>query len=260
MAFPCRVLVFYRSGSSLSQGGIGSCGSHLAELPPALGEGEYKGTGRSSRSTSPALGLRRSLEIGEGVNGVWEGLSSTSPRKRSASEQRGYGAAVKFFPSGGHRRYQLFPYQKATPKVSELPHLSCPTATPPGPAATLEQKACAEQDPWLVLYLLLGLCLCTLICSLLLGWTHLRRKGEGVSCQASAGTCHCREDPAKGGCWQHWGHWERVESLWGAGSGCQALLEGQKAEPVPNRGGRKSKDNDVVQSQPGRGAGLDSCA
>lgn len=191
---------------------------------------------------------------------MWEGISSTSPRKRSASEQRGYRAAVKFFPSGGHRRYQLFPYQKATPEVSELPHLSCPTATPPGPAAVLEQKACAEQDPWLVLYLLLGLCLCTLICSLLLGWTHLRRKGEGVSCQASAGTCHCREDPAKGGCWQHWGHWERVGGLWGAGSGCQALLEGQKAEPVPNRGGRKSKDNDVVQSEPGRGAGLDSCA
>ncbi|NXY01736.1 TR13B factor, partial [Pteruthius melanotis] len=84
-----------------------------------------------------------------------------------------------------------------TPEVSELPHLSCPTATPPGPAAVLEHKACAEQDPWLVLYLLLGLCLCTLICSLLLGWTHLRRKGEGVSCQASAGTCHCKEDPAK---------------------------------------------------------------
>ncbi|NXS28136.1 TR13B factor, partial [Pomatostomus ruficeps] len=75
--------------------------------------------------------------------------------------------------------------------------LSCPTATPPGPAAVLEQKACAEQDPWLVLYLLLGLCLCALLCSLLLGWTHLRRKGEGVSCQASAGTCHCKEDPAK---------------------------------------------------------------
>ncbi|NXH48588.1 TR13B factor, partial [Dicaeum eximium] len=75
--------------------------------------------------------------------------------------------------------------------------LSCPTATPAGPV--LQQKACAEQDPWLVLYLLLGLCLCTLICSLLLGWTHLRRKGEGVSCQASAGTCHRREDPAKDG-------------------------------------------------------------
>ncbi|NXI15960.1 TR13B factor, partial [Irena cyanogastra] len=78
-------------------------------------------------------------------------------------------------------------------------HRTPPLSTPPGPAAVLEQKACAEQDPWLVLYLLLGLCLCTLICSLLLGWTHLRRKGEGVSCQASAGTCHCREDPAKDG-------------------------------------------------------------
>ncbi|XP_066185676.1 tumor necrosis factor receptor superfamily member 13B isoform X1 [Sylvia atricapilla] len=102
-------------------------------------------------------------------------------------------SALKFFPSGGHRHSQPFPCHKATPEVSELPHL-CPTATP---AAVLEQKACAEQDPWLVLYLLLGLCLCSLICSLLLGWTHLRRKGEGVSCQASAGTCHCKEDTAK---------------------------------------------------------------
>ncbi|NWR53322.1 TR13B factor, partial [Regulus satrapa] len=75
--------------------------------------------------------------------------------------------------------------------------LSCPTATPPGSAAVLEPKACAEQDPWLVLYLLLGLCLCSLLCSLLLGWTHLRRKGQGGSCQPGAATCHCREDPAK---------------------------------------------------------------
>ncbi|KAM4891678.1 tumor necrosis factor receptor superfamily member 13B [Sylvia borin] len=73
----------------------------------------------------------------------------------------------------------------------------CALTCEPTPAAVLEQKACAEQDPWLVLYLLLGLCLCSLICSLLLGWTHLRRKGEGVSCQASAGTCHCKEDTAK---------------------------------------------------------------
>ncbi|NXM06678.1 TR13B factor, partial [Tyrannus savana] len=72
-----------------------------------------------------------------------------------------------------------------------------PAASPPSPAAVLEQKACAEQEPWLVVYLLLGLCLCALICSLLLGWTHLRRKGEVGSCHAGAGTCHCREDPAK---------------------------------------------------------------
>ncbi|NXF31666.1 TR13B factor, partial [Nyctibius bracteatus] len=69
------------------------------------------------------------------------------------------------------------------------------TASPP--AAVLEQKACVEQEPWLVVYLLLGLCLCALLCSLLLGWTHLRRKGEVVSCQASAGTCHRREDSCK---------------------------------------------------------------
>ncbi|XP_057225832.1 tumor necrosis factor receptor superfamily member 13B [Malurus melanocephalus] len=76
--------------------------------------------------------------------------------------------------------------------------LSC-EPTPAGPAAVLEQKACAEQEPWLVLYLLLGLCLCALLCSLLLGWTHLRRKGDTGSCRASAGTCPCREDPAKDG-------------------------------------------------------------
>ncbi|XP_010206896.2 tumor necrosis factor receptor superfamily member 13B [Colius striatus] len=78
-------------------------------------------------------------------------------------------------------------------------------ATPPPPAAlatassplVLEQKACMELEPWLVVYLLLGLCLCALLCSLLLGWTHLRRKGEVVSCQASAGTCHRREDSCK---------------------------------------------------------------
>ncbi|XP_010124723.1 PREDICTED: tumor necrosis factor receptor superfamily member 13B, partial [Chlamydotis macqueenii] len=72
-------------------------------------------------------------------------------------------------------------------------------ATPPPPAAlvTASQKTCVEQEPWLVVYLLLGLCLCALVCSLLLGWTHLRRKGEVVSCQASAGTCHRREDSSK---------------------------------------------------------------
>ncbi|XP_062474943.1 tumor necrosis factor receptor superfamily member 13B [Pezoporus occidentalis] len=71
-------------------------------------------------------------------------------------------------------------------------------ATPvPASAPALEQKTYAEQEPWLVVYLLLGLCLCALLCSLLLGWTHLRRKGEGVSCQDSAGTCHRREDSSK---------------------------------------------------------------
>ncbi|KFM12419.1 Tumor necrosis factor receptor superfamily member 13B, partial [Aptenodytes forsteri] len=83
-----------------------------------------------------------------------------------------------------------FPYQKVNSVKSTLV-----TASPP--TAVLEQKACAEPEPWLVVYLLLGLCLCTLICSLLLGWTHLRRKGEVVSCQASTGTCHRREDSSK---------------------------------------------------------------
>ncbi|XP_019368190.1 PREDICTED: tumor necrosis factor receptor superfamily member 13B [Gavialis gangeticus] len=63
--------------------------------------------------------------------------------------------------------------------------------------AAVEQRPCSDQDQWLVLYLLLGLCLCILICSLLLGWTHFRRKGEVVSCQPGPGPCHKREDSSK---------------------------------------------------------------
>ncbi|NXI53098.1 TR13B factor, partial [Chloroceryle aenea] len=81
--------------------------------------------------------------------------------------------------------------------ISAWPTAAALEATPPPPSTVLEQKGCPEQDPWLVVYLLLGLCLCALICSLLLGWTHLRRKGEVVSCQASTGTCHRREDSSK---------------------------------------------------------------
>ncbi|XP_010015784.1 PREDICTED: tumor necrosis factor receptor superfamily member 13B, partial [Nestor notabilis] len=85
------------------------------------------------------------------------------------------------------------------------PISACPTASAlgatslPVPAPVLEQKTYVEQEPWLVGYpsFFLGLCLCTLLCSLLLGWTHLRRKGEGVSCQDSAGPCHRREDSSK---------------------------------------------------------------
>lgn len=131
-----------------------------------------------------------------------------------------------------------FPYQKvnsvkcvpegslSTP-ISAWPTAGALVATPPPPAAlvtalpppaVLEQKACVEQEPWLVVYLMLGLCLCALICSLLLGWTHLRRKGEVVSCQASPGTCHRREDSSKGECWLHWGDWERMGSSWWTGS------------------------------------------
>lgn len=96
--------------------------------------------------------------------------------------------------------------------VSAWPPAGALATTPPPPAAlvtalppaaALEQKACAEQEPWLVVYLLLGLCLCALICSLVLGWTHLRRKGEVGSCQAGTGTCHRREDSSKGECWGH---------------------------------------------------------
>ncbi|KAI6076543.1 Tumor necrosis factor receptor superfamily member 13B isoform X2 [Aix galericulata] len=91
------------------------------------------------------------------------------------------------------------PYQKVNEAgalaTTPPPPAALVTALPP--AAALEQKACAEQEPWLVVYLLLGLCLCALICSLFLGWTHLRRKGEVGSCQAGTGTCHRREDSSK---------------------------------------------------------------
>lgn len=94
----------------------------------------------------------------------------------------------------------------------------------PASAPALEQKPYAEQEPWLVVYLLLGLCLCALLCSLLLGWTHLRRKGEGVSCQDSAGTCHRREDSSKGERWMRGGQWERMGSAeWWAGSSHEPL-------------------------------------
>ncbi|KFR16099.1 Tumor necrosis factor receptor superfamily member 13B, partial [Opisthocomus hoazin] len=62
------------------------------------------------------------------------------------------------------------------------------------PTLGLRRDLCRR---WKAGYLLRCLCLCALVCSLLLGWTHLRRKGEVVSCQASAGTCHRREDSSK---------------------------------------------------------------
>ncbi|CAM4519363.1 tumor necrosis factor receptor superfamily member 13B [Lepidochelys kempii] len=63
--------------------------------------------------------------------------------------------------------------------------------------AALEQKLGSDQDQWLVVYLLLALCLCTVIFSLLVGWTHFKRRGAEVSCQPTPGTCHKREDSSK---------------------------------------------------------------
>ncbi|XP_067390350.1 tumor necrosis factor receptor superfamily member 13B [Emydura macquarii macquarii] len=61
----------------------------------------------------------------------------------------------------------------------------------------VEQKLGGDQDQWLVVYLLLGLCLCTVIFSLVLGWTHFRRRGDVVSCQPAPGACHKREDSSR---------------------------------------------------------------
>uniref|UniRef100_A0A8C0JAV8 TNF receptor superfamily member 13B n=1 Tax=Chelonoidis abingdonii TaxID=106734 RepID=A0A8C0JAV8_CHEAB len=76
------------------------------------------------------------------------------------------------------------------------------TVFPPPPLyvslmPALEQKLGNDQDQWLVVYLLLALCLCTVICSLLVGWTHFKRRGAEVSCQPTPGTCHKREDSSK---------------------------------------------------------------
>lgn len=146
------------------------------------------------------------------------------------------------------------PYQKVNVKLVPEGFLSMPipswptagalVATPAPSTAVLEQKACTEQEPWLVVYLLLGLCLCALICFLLLGWTHLRRRGEVVSCQASAGTCHRGEDCSKGECWLHWGDWEGMGSWWWRGP--QVLLgrEGKQKQLV-TQVGRQHKGSDV---------------
>ena len=129
---------------------------------------------------------------------------------------------------------------------------SCPppaalvSASPP--AAALEQKVCVEQEPWLVVYLLLGLCLCALVCSLVLGWTHLRKKGEVGSCQASTGTCHCREDPAKGECW---GHWEGMGGWGWPSPDSRATLRIGLAGNKPSNGPHKEQDlEDAVCVQP----------
>lgn len=114
-------------------------------------------------------------------------------------------------------------------------------ATPAPSTAGLEQKACAEQEPWLVVYLLLGLCLCALLCSLLLGWTHLRRRGEVVSCQASAGTCHRGEDCSKGERWLHWGDWQGMGS-WG---GQVSLGREGKQKQLVTGVGRQRKGSDA---------------
>lgn len=231
------------SSASQGQGWQLPFTSHLAELPPALGEGATGGDGLfSPELCNPRIGVElSSLERRE--RGGWGG-SPLLLHSRERAAKRRCTAAFKLFPRGRARAVSNAPsLPKSQPEartrgVSKHTHPSRPTAgalvaTPAPSTAGLEQKACAEQEPWLVVYLLLGLCLCALLCSLLLGWTHLRRRGEVVSCQASAGTCHRGEDCSKGECWLHWGDWEGMGS-WGWGAGI--AWEGGKVEAVGNRG------------------------
>ncbi|XP_054851611.1 tumor necrosis factor receptor superfamily member 13B [Eublepharis macularius] len=63
-------------------------------------------------------------------------------------------------------------------------------ATLSAPAA-LAWKLDNAHDQRLVVYLVLGLCLCTLLFSLLLTWVYFRKQGEEVTCRA--GTIHCHK-------------------------------------------------------------------
>ncbi|KFW07420.1 Tumor necrosis factor receptor superfamily member 13B, partial [Fulmarus glacialis] len=120
-----------------------------------------------------------------------------------------------------------FPYQRvnsvkhipegflSTP-ISAWPTAGALVATPPPPAVLVTASPPAAGLGQV--YLLLGLCLCALICSLLLGWTHLRRKGEVVSCQASAGTCHRREDSSKANTYSLFA--DRLVEAGSVGDGC----------------------------------------
>ncbi|XP_062999556.1 tumor necrosis factor receptor superfamily member 13B [Elgaria multicarinata webbii] len=48
-----------------------------------------------------------------------------------------------------------------------------------------------------MVYLTLGLCLCTLLFSLLLTWNYFRRSGEDMTCRARTVACHKNKDSTK---------------------------------------------------------------
>ncbi|XP_048348514.1 tumor necrosis factor receptor superfamily member 13B [Sphaerodactylus townsendi] len=66
----------------------------------------------------------------------------------------------------------------------------------PAPAA-LAWKLDNAYDQQLVVYLMLGLCLCTLLSSLLLTWIYFRKRGGEVTCHTGTIACHKKGDVPK---------------------------------------------------------------
>ncbi|XP_077172890.1 tumor necrosis factor receptor superfamily member 13B [Paroedura picta] len=70
------------------------------------------------------------------------------------------------------------------------------SATLPAPAAQV-WKVDSVYDQRLVVYPVLGLCLCTLLFSLLLTWIYFRKRGEEVTCRTGPVACHRKGDGPK---------------------------------------------------------------
>uniref|UniRef100_A0ABM5EZP6 Tumor necrosis factor receptor superfamily member 13B n=1 Tax=Pogona vitticeps TaxID=103695 RepID=A0ABM5EZP6_9SAUR len=74
-------------------------------------------------------------------------------------------------------------------------------ATLPSPAA-LRNAQCRMDfgcDPWMVAYVVLGLCLCSLLFSLLVTWIYYRKRGEEMICRASTAACRKKGESKKEG-------------------------------------------------------------
>ncbi|XP_061455492.1 tumor necrosis factor receptor superfamily member 13B isoform X2 [Rhineura floridana] len=75
-----------------------------------------------------------------------------------------------------------------------------------GPAPTLPALAALQSvhckldpmcDQKMAVYMVLGVCLCTLLFSLLLIWVYFRKQGDKVTCRASTIACHKMKDNPK---------------------------------------------------------------
>ncbi|XP_066496974.1 tumor necrosis factor receptor superfamily member 13B [Tiliqua scincoides] len=100
-----------------------------------------------------------------------------------------------------------------------------PVATLPMPAA-LQSAQCKLDgtcDQQLVVYMVLGLCLCVLLFSLLLMWLYFRKQEEVGACQPSPVTCHKMRNSPK----------DRLVEAGSVGSGSSGS---QTPEPVETCG------------------------